>query len=413
MQKLYELLQYVADHNLFYRNIINEYGICNVRDITKYPILTRHNLQQNRYNLFSDGYKTRYFYQTLLRQSSSGFSGIPINVYWEYKDWYASNMALWRKRVKWYGIYPSDKCMMFTLHAFNIKNDEKIFSFNPKQNVMMINISLVHKQNQYHEILDIIEAFQPKWLYIQPFVLERILQVYEQYNRKIPQSIKYIESVGELLRNDLKDKVENIFMVPLANMYGSEEMNGIAYECPYHQMHVLSENVYVECKNEKGIFTEGKGESVITNLNNKAMPLIRYNQGDIITIKKEKNLCRCGCSSPVISLIHGRSLDSITINKEIQISSITLLEVIAEVNNQFNDIVLYYKYIYYKKENKLQCCIKIKHDSWYQSVKKAIEDIFFLKIQEKELIKLEIIKLENDIVYENKFRIVEVRECDE
>ena len=115
MQKLYELLQYVADHNLFYRNIINEYGICNVRDITKYPILTRHNLQQNRYNLFSDGYKTRYFYQTLLRQSSSGFSGIPINVYWEYKDWYASNMALWRKRVKWYGIYPSDKCMMFNM----------------------------------------------------------------------------------------------------------------------------------------------------------------------------------------------------------------------------------------------------------------------------------------------------------
>ena len=123
MSKLEEMLKYVSEHNEFYKNRIKEYGIKDPLDITQWPILTRKELQENRYNMFSDGYKSKYFNQQLRRQSSSGSSGVPVNVYWDYKDWYASNMSLWRKRLQWYGIHPSDKYVMFTLNAFNIKND--------------------------------------------------------------------------------------------------------------------------------------------------------------------------------------------------------------------------------------------------------------------------------------------------
>ena len=114
-EKLVKMLKYVSEHNDFYKNRIKEYGIRNPLDIIQWPVLTRKELQENRYNMFSDGYKTKYFNQQLRRQSSSGSTGMPVNVYWDYKDWYASNMCLWRKRREWYGIKPQDKYVYLSL----------------------------------------------------------------------------------------------------------------------------------------------------------------------------------------------------------------------------------------------------------------------------------------------------------
>ena len=83
MSKLEEMLKYVSEHNDFYKNRIKEYGIKDPLDITQWPVLTRKELQENRYNMFSDGYKAKYFSQQLRRQSSSGSTGVPVNVYWD------------------------------------------------------------------------------------------------------------------------------------------------------------------------------------------------------------------------------------------------------------------------------------------------------------------------------------------
>jgi len=48
----------------------------------------------------------------------------------------------------------------------------------------------------------------------------------------MPSTLTHIETVGELLAPSLKKTVIDYFGVSVANMYGSEEMNGIAYECP-------------------------------------------------------------------------------------------------------------------------------------------------------------------------------------
>ena len=70
MDKLDAMLKYVSEHNDFYKKRIAEYGISNPLDITQWPVLTRKELQENRYNMFSDGYKSKYFNQQLRRQSS-------------------------------------------------------------------------------------------------------------------------------------------------------------------------------------------------------------------------------------------------------------------------------------------------------------------------------------------------------
>lgn len=83
MSRLEELLEYVSEHNDFYKDIIKKCGIKNPIDINQYPILTRRILQTNRYNMFSEGYKMQYYDLQLRRKASSGSSGIPVNVYWD------------------------------------------------------------------------------------------------------------------------------------------------------------------------------------------------------------------------------------------------------------------------------------------------------------------------------------------
>lgn len=411
MPKLEELLKYVSEHNEFYKNIIKEYGITDPTDIKQYPVLTRHQLQENRYDLFSDGFASKYFYQQLRRQTSSGSSGVPVNVYWDYKDWYASNMSLWRKRLQWYGIHPNDKFVMFTLNAFNVKSDGKtIYYIQDAKNILCVNASLIQNDIGYEKIIDIIEEFAPKWLYIQPFILNRLIYIYKQVGKHPPQTLKYIESVGEILSSDLRRRAIDFFKVPVANMYGSEEMNSIAYECPYHHMHVLEDNVFVEVQNKNGIYGSGEGKAIITNLHNNALPLIRYNQGDIVILKKLNEQCIYGNNAPVISVIKGRKLDAIKLNDQLELSPFLLSEIISEVNNIYKDSIRSYKYIYYKSKHKLICIIDVKDKLWYTNIKNSIIEIFKCKIHDSNNIMLEIIAKENIHLYNKKLKLIEIRE---
>ena len=118
MDKLEAMLKYVSEHNDFYKKRIAEYGITNPLDITQWPILTRSELQENRYQMFSDGYKTKYFNQELRRQFSSGSTGRPVNVYWDPVDYYSSNKTLWDRRFKYYNVLPINKRVLFTLRIY-------------------------------------------------------------------------------------------------------------------------------------------------------------------------------------------------------------------------------------------------------------------------------------------------------
>lgn len=378
MDKLEAMLKYVSEHNDFYKKRIAEYGIRNPLDITQWPVLTRKELQENRYNMFSDGYKSKYFNQQLIRQLSSGSSGIPVNVYWDYKDWYTSNMSLWRKRWQWYGIKPNDKKVIFTLNSFgesaSIKN-EPMFSLI-SENTLSFNISLINSIDEYNNIISLINNFEPDWLYIQPYVLNKIIRTYICLEKTPPLSIKYIESVGEILSNDLKMRTMDLFQCRIADMYGSEEMNGIAIENLEDSMEILKDNVWIEVSNMTGIHSLGAGNAIITNLNNHAMPLIRYNQGDELVlhhhiIKDNENI------NVEVEQIKGRSNDSIITCEGIEINTFLLSEVISEVNNIMSDIIVEYKYLYKKTEDVLFCTLNIKKEFqlWGDIVRNTIVSV--------------------------------------
>jgi len=271
-------------------------------------------------------------------------------------------------------------------------------------------MSLVNQESDYDKIIYLIEKFEPRWLYIQPFILGRLLEHCRQLGKKFPCSIVYIESVGELLPSYLKQIASQYFNVPVVEMYGSEEMNSIAYECPQNEVHVLSNNVYVECLNNENIFNQGEGEAIITSLTNKGMPLIRYNQEDEIVLKNLAQPCSCGGGVQTISVIKGRKNESLKIQKDFEINTFMLSEVIAEVNNHYNSVIAWYKYIYVKQEKKLVCIVELTKSKkiWFSSIKSTIISILLRKIPHNIDITFDIQETEQIYEYKSKHKFFEI-----
>ena len=378
--KLKAILAYIRSNNAYYRGRIGDSD--DGEEISSYSVLTREELQKNRYSMFSKGGKAKYYSEVLIRQTSSGSTGVPVNVYWENSDFVRSNLSLWRKRMRWYGIYPYDKQVMFTLNGFGGKDNDDILYRAYPENVLMINTSLISSMEDFREIVNMINRFNPKWMYVQPYILEQICAVYNENSIDTPSELKYIEVVGGKLYDVLRKKAEGVFNIYIANMYGSEEMNGIALECPYRQMHILDDNVYVECLTKEGISETGEGEAVLTNLNNKVMPIVRYLQGDVISIHKENKYCECGEVMSIIERIEGRKVDFIELGGK-KVNTQAVFEAVAEVNNEYNDIIVEYNVVYYKNDDKLVCGVILQEGKadWYREIEKALRGLIANKLR--------------------------------
>lgn len=372
MSKLEEMLKYVSEHNEFYKNRIKEYGIKDPLDINQWPILTRKELQENRYNMFSDGFSEKYYSKKLIRTHTSGSSGQPVNVYWDEKDYNYASTILWRMRKKFYKISPNDRMVKFSLDL--IADNNYVYL---RDNVMSVSTLVFNSVSEMNDVFVMINKFSPSWISIYPHVLEILCNYYEQNIKLIPKGLRYIETVGEKLDDRLKSRSQLLFNIPVKNLYGSEEVRSIAYECPAGNLHVFSGNVFVDtlkCKEGNNCFEVNKGKAIVTSLSNRAMPLIRYDLEDSIEVIQNFE-CNCGICSPLIKNIDGRINESFTISDK-RIDSILLKDIIHKLNNYFADPIQKYQFLFYKSSNNLQVYLKLSHSfyNWQEEIRKAFLD---------------------------------------
>ena len=120
-----------------------------------------------------------------------------------------------------------------------------------------------------------------------------------------------ITSAGTLLPQ-MRVAIEEAFRGKVFDRYGCREVGNIAAECKEHTgLHILGETNYVELldSNNKEVAEGEEGRVVITNLVNRAMPLIRYDIGDYAV--KGSADCSCGLPYPKLASISGRVASSI------------------------------------------------------------------------------------------------------
>lgn len=147
-----------------------------------------------------------------------------------------------------------------------------------------------------------------------------------------------IISTAMLLHDWQRTVIEQVFDCPVTNRYGCEEVSLIASECELHQgLHINADSVYTEvgsCGGEVVNHLDSNlttsqpynptGKLLVTDLTNRAMPLIRYQIGDVVV--GSDRVCRCGRGLPVLERIEGREADYVLTPSGALISGISLTE---------------------------------------------------------------------------------------
>lgn len=113
--------------------------------------------------------------------------------------------------------------------------------------------------------------------------------------------------------------IKDAFNCEVFNRYGSREFGDIAIETSCHEgLHVYDESFIVEIVRKDGTACrKGEvGEIVVTDLDNYAMPFIRYRTGDLAAFP-ENHPSNCALSHSVISYPLGRMVDYIQVGDKI------------------------------------------------------------------------------------------------
>lgn len=120
--------------------------------------------------------------------------------------------------------------------------------------------------------------------------------------------VPVIFSTGEMLYSDQRRELEQVFAARVVSYYGSNEVNALTFECEHGRHHVTEEHVIMETVDEAGRpVWEKPGRILVTDLDNHAMPFIRYEIGDVGVLTREP--CPCGRTLLVLKEFQGRQQD--------------------------------------------------------------------------------------------------------
>lgn len=136
-----------------------------------------------------------------------------------------------------------------------------------------------------------------------------------------------IISTAMVLHDWERRRIEEVFACRVTNRYGCEEVSLIACECEKHEgLHVNADAIYLEILRPDGTAAAPgeTGRVVVTDLTNRAMPLLRYEVGDMAVFSARN--CSCGRGLPLLDRVDGRIADYVVTPRGDLVSGISLTE---------------------------------------------------------------------------------------
>lgn len=301
--KLAAVLDYAASNSRFYEGRLGPAGTSPLDRLRGADVLTKVDLQENLSRLRADPAPSRVH-----RKTTGGSTGQPVTVLKDAAAIAAERAATWMAH-EWFGIEigdrgarfwgsprsPGRRWLRFAL-ADIAMNRIRLSAFGVTDEIM-------------DSYWDRCESFRPQYLYGYVSMLERFARHLQ--NRGLDGArlgVKCVVTTSESLSATQRELLETVFDAPVQNEYGCGEVGPIAYQCKTGNLHVMSDNVVVELLDDAGNeVAEGQeGSVVVTDLNNRALPLIRYRLEDRAV---KGRACDCGRGLPVLAEIRGRKYD--------------------------------------------------------------------------------------------------------
>lgn len=161
-----------------------------------------------------------------------------------------------------------------------------------------------------HELYQRLQTLRPGYVTATASIAHA-LATHAQAHDPEPPRIDAILATGETVTEAMRRDCQAAFGARIINRYTCEEAGWLALQCPKHDhLHVFTANVILEIVDREGqpCPVGVPGRVLVTALHSQAMPLIRYEIGDIA---EWGPACDCGIHLPVLKRIWGRDNQSI------------------------------------------------------------------------------------------------------
>lgn len=175
------------------------------------------------------------------------------------------------------------------------------------RNRLFVNARFLSVFSDIDDQLAWLDRQRPTFLYTLPSNLGALLDRLDG-NRPAFRSLRRVFCGGEVVDQALRDRVRAALGVEICDNYGTTEAF-LAWQCPAGGYHLNAEHVIVEVVDDDGreVTPGSLGRVLVTTLENRVCPLIRYEVGDYAEIAQKP--CTCGRTLPLLERVAGRSIN--------------------------------------------------------------------------------------------------------
>lgn len=304
--RIARILRYARAHSRYYRELWPDRDPVSAEDAAAYlaelPLLTKSQLQT-----WAAYLKAQPPVRPVSRKTTGGSTGQPVTVLKDRASTGYERAVMWLG-YGWFGVKVGDRVARFWGSPFAARR--RIQSTLADVVMHRIHFSaFAFNEADLEEYWQRCLRFRPHYLHGYVSMLEafaRFLQ--SRHYEATALGLKSVIGTSEVLTPPQRAILESTFGAPVQTEYGCGEVGPIAYECDRGSLHLMTENVAVEILNAEGRAADvgETGEVVVTDLHNRAMPLVRYRLGDFAVPGRA---CSCGRGFPVIQKIWGREYD--------------------------------------------------------------------------------------------------------
>ena len=151
-----------------------------------------------------------------------------------------------------------------------------------------------------------------QWLHGYPSLLALISKFGIEAGLAGTLPVKWVTLGAENLLPQQQTLIQQMFGVKPLQHYGLAEGVANISLCPHGNMHVDEDFSLVDFIPEP----RGGYRVIGTTLDNKVMPLVRYDTNDIVTLSEDTKSCGCGRSGRIVTSIDGRQEDLIVLSDD-------------------------------------------------------------------------------------------------
>lgn len=311
-QRFRKLITHVYANVPYYRQIFKDRSLkpgdigCGA-DLIRLPVLTKQLVRENFDSLIAGNISIGH----MAKNYTSGSTGEPLMFYSTKEVMRTRSYAAALRAFSWSGYETGDRCVYIgQKHEFNT-NLEKIagkakYFF---RRIMPVDVQSISK-GEIPLVIKKLEGFKPDFIRGYPSAVYLLASFMEKERRKL--RLRAITTFSEQVEDYHRELFRKVFSCEVYSLYSAFEAPNIAAECSSHSgYHITAENTILEIVDNSGkaVPPGEEGRILVTNLNNYAMPFIRYDIGDLGVMSDQ--ICSCGRGLPILLKLNGRVSDFI------------------------------------------------------------------------------------------------------